>query len=47
MSLSYQLDDILREQIMDFEKEYKEVNELVKKDHIKKSISIVLDNSKY
>ena len=46
MSLGYQLDDILREQIMDFEKEYKDVNELVKKDHIKKSISIVLDNSK-
>lgn len=47
MSLGYQLDDVLREQIMDFEKEYKDVNELVKKDHIKKSISIVLDNSKY
>ena len=36
----------LREELMDFEKEYKDVQEIVKKDHIKKSISILLENSK-
>jgi hypothetical protein len=36
----------LREEIMDFEAEYKAVQEMVKKDHIKKSISILLENSK-
>ena len=36
----------LREEIRDFEKEYKEVQEIVKKDHIKKSITILLENSK-
>ena len=46
MSFGYQVDDVLREQILEFEKEYKDVNELVKKDHIKKSISITLENYK-
>eukprot|EP00092_Neocalanus_flemingeri_P003676 GFUD01003950.1.p1 GENE.GFUD01003950.1~~GFUD01003950.1.p1 ORF type:complete len:234 (+),score=85.30 GFUD01003950.1:28-702(+) len=36
----------LKEEIMDFEKEYKDVHEIVKKDHIKKSISILLESSK-
>ena len=36
----------LREEIMEFEKEYKDVQEIVKKDHIKKSITILLESSK-
>ena len=36
----------LKEVIFDFEKEYKDVQEIVKKDHIKKSISILLESSK-
>merc|ERR1712179_177677 len=36
----------LRQEIMDFEKEYKDVQEIVKKEHIKKSITILLENSK-
>ena len=36
----------LRQEIMDFEKEYKDVQEIIKKEHIKKSITILLENSK-
>ena len=40
------VDTALREEIMDFEKEYKDVQEIVKKDHIKRSIAILLESSK-
>ena len=36
----------LRGEIMDFEKEYNDVQEIVKKDHIEKSIGILLESSK-
>ena len=41
-----QVEDALRDQIMDFEKEYKDVTEIVKKEQIMRSISTLLENSK-
>jgi len=45
-SLYSSLEDALREQIMDFEKEYHNVNEIVKKEQMMKSISVHLQESK-
>merc|ERR1712228_1131948 len=38
--------DSLSEEIGAFEKEYKEVKEIIKRDHLKKSIAILMENSK-
>ena len=40
------IDIDLREQLLEFEKEFKDVNEIVKKENIRKSIEILLKNSK-
>ena len=40
------IDIDLREQLLEFEKEFKDVNEIVKKENIRKSIEILLENSK-
>ena len=40
------IDIDLREQLLEFEKEFKDVNEIVKKENIRKSIDILLKNSK-
>ena len=36
----------MRDQILDFEKEYRDVTEIVKKEQIMKSISSLLENTK-
>ena len=40
------IDIDLREQLLEFEKEFKDVNEIVKKENIRKSREILLENSK-
>ena len=45
-SANNHVEDALRDQIMDFEKEYKDVTEIVKKEQIMRSISTLLENSK-
>ena len=40
------IDIDLREQLLGFEKEFKDVNEIVKKENIRKSREILLENSK-
>ena len=42
--MRHSFEDALRQQIMDFEREYRDISEIVKKDSVKKSFSVLLEN---
>ena len=42
--MRHSFQDALRQQIMDFEREYRDISEIVKKESVKKSFSVLLEN---
>ena len=42
--MRHSFEDALRQQIMDFEREYRDISEIVKKENVMKSFSVLLEN---
>ena len=42
--MRHSFEDALRQQIMDFEREYRDISEIVKKESVMKSFSVLLEN---